>query len=71
MDHFLDYLVSPSGQELTHAVVVLLVAVGGYLTYLAHRQTKENSEKIDNHIAQHEVDAFTTSRGSGPRDINM
>jgi hypothetical protein len=64
---FWDFLTSPTGQELTHAFVVLILAIATYLTYLAHRQVKANAERLDDHIAEHDVDAFTTSRGSDPR----
>lgn len=37
---FFDWLTSPGGQELQHAIIVLLLAVAAYLTYLAHVRNK-------------------------------
>jgi hypothetical protein len=66
-----DFLISPTGQEVTHAIVVLVLAVAAYFTYLAHRYAKENTEKLDDHISQHLVDAFTTGSRSEPPEHNM
>jgi hypothetical protein len=66
-----EFLVSPTGQEVTHAVVVLILAIAAYFTYLAHQYAKANTEKLDDHISQHVVDAFTTGSRSDPPTHNI
>jgi len=39
-----------------HAVVILIVAAAGYLTYLTHRQSSHNAALLSHHLDEH-VDA--------------
>lgn len=47
------WLVSPIGVEFSHAVIVLMLAIAAYLSYLAHRTASETGDKIDAHVAKH------------------
>lgn len=71
MTNIWDFLVSPTGQELTHAIVVLVLAIAAWFTYLAHRYARDNAEKLDDHISQHVVDSFTTSSRPKRDDPNI
>lgn len=35
-----DYLASTPGQELMHAVIILLLSIATYLTWRTHQRTK-------------------------------
>ena len=50
---FFDWLGTAQGVELTHAVIVLLVAVAGYLSYLAKQQSNANATLLNNHLDEH------------------
>ena len=52
-----DWLASPAGVDLVHAVVIVLIAAAGYLTYLTHRQAAKNEQLLDSHLEQHVMDA--------------
>lgn len=52
-----DWLITPAGVQLTHAVIVLLVAVAAYIGALAKRQSSENAKLLNSHIEQHVMDA--------------
>lgn len=41
MEALFGYLATPIGVELTHAVILLLVAAAAYLNYRAHQVAKE------------------------------
>lgn len=48
-----DWLTTATGQEFTHAVIVLLIATAGYLTYLAKRAADKNAAAVRHHLAEH------------------
>lgn len=48
--HFLD---SPLGSELIHAIIILTLAVAGYLNYLAQRSARRNGQVMNRHLEQH------------------
>lgn len=50
---FFDWLMSPAGQDLQHAVIALLVAGAAYLSYLAHNQAKSNAAQLGDHLEEH------------------
>lgn len=62
---FYDWLVSPSGVELTHAIILLVTAVAAYVSFLAHRQSSQNAEMLNSHLEKHIADA-TASRSDDP-----
>ena len=67
-----DWLASPVGIDLTHAVIVLILAVASWVTYRTHRVTKANADRLDNHIAEHRADvAHTTDCGDPPASAHM
>lgn len=45
-----DWLITPGGQTATHAVVLLIVAVAGYIN---HRAIRQNSDKLNGHLHDH------------------
>lgn len=53
IEHIVDYLESPAGSELSHAIIGLLIALAAYLTHLAHQRAKSADEKISKHVEQH------------------
>lgn len=58
----ITFLLSPEGQQLTHAVVLVLVALAAYLSAKAREQASENAKKLDGHLAEHVMGiAHTTS----------
>lgn len=61
-----DFLLSPAGIELTHAVILLITATAAYVAYLARRQSKQNSELLNGHIAEHTNEASDHSEASPP-----
>lgn len=50
-----DWLVSPGGQEFTHAAVILIVAIAGYFSYRAHATSTETKKQLNGHLADHEI----------------
>jgi len=62
MEHLLEYATSPAGQELTHGIVLLTVAIASWITYQTREQAKRNERKLDGHLEQHLMGtAHTTS----------
>lgn len=58
-----DWLASPIGVDLVHAVIVLLLAAAGWLTYLTHRGIQNNGDQLVEHLRQHQV-ADLESKGT-------
>jgi hypothetical protein len=52
-----DWLNSPEGAALVRALTLLLVAIAGYLSFLARQQSVDNSKKLDGHLEEHIVEA--------------
>lgn len=50
---FWDWLVTPGGQAVAHAVEILLIAVAAVLSALAARIARDNRELLNGHLAQH------------------
>jgi hypothetical protein len=50
-----EWLVSPIGVEFSHAVIVLMLALAAYLSFLAHRTASATGDKIDAHVAKHDT----------------
>ncbi len=50
---FWDYLSSPSGDSLEHALILLVLAVAGYFSYLARRDVRENRKMLNSHLEEH------------------
>lgn len=48
-----DYLASPIGIDVQHAVIVLILAVAAYISYLAKRQSTANSKLLNAHLTEH------------------
>lgn len=48
-----DFLLSPAGQELSHLVVAIAIAITGWGTFRTHHQAKQNAEKLNGHLDQH------------------
>lgn len=48
-----DYLTSPIGIELTHAIILLLVAVAAYISYRARVYAKQNAQLLNSHLEEH------------------
>lgn len=48
-----DWLMSPTGQELQHALIVLILAGSAYVTYLAKRQADSNAKLLNGHLEAH------------------
>jgi len=45
-----DWLVTPDGAALVHAITFLLIAIAAWFSYKAHEQGKSNAEKLDQHM---------------------
>jgi hypothetical protein len=52
-----EFLQTPIGIELTHAVIGLLVAITLFVTYEARERAKAADIKMDGHLQQHVRDA--------------
>jgi hypothetical protein len=52
-----EFLQTPIGIEVAHAIIGLLVALTLYITYLAHERAKAADLKMDGHLHQHVRDA--------------
>jgi hypothetical protein len=63
MDHLFEFLESPEGIELTHAVIILLLAIASYITWLTKRRTDENAKQLNSHLEQHIMGAAHTTSG--------
>jgi hypothetical protein len=50
---FWTWLGTPGGIEMEHAIITLLVAIAGYLSYLAHQQSAENRKLLNSHLEEH------------------
>lgn len=50
--HILDFLASPDGVVLEHAIVIFILAVLAYLTAWLHRRTKAIQSQLDEHVRQ-------------------
>jgi hypothetical protein len=46
-----DWLASPIGLEFTHALIFLIVAVAGWISYQNRQHIGQVSQKLDSHIA--------------------
>ena len=58
-----EWLTSPIGIELTHAVILVLLALAGFLNYLAHRKANEVQSELSGHLADHSASSNTTTSG--------
>ena len=45
-----DWLQTPAGLQLTQAVIILLVAVAGYITAKTHNITKDTNQKVSDQL---------------------
>lgn len=61
---FFDWLSSPHGIEVEHAVIVLLLAVAGYFSALAKRAATQNRELLNSHLEMHIMEE---QQKNGPR----
>lgn len=52
-----DWLNSPTGIDLVHALIVLIAAVSAYVSYLAKRETAQSKKLLNSHLEQHVLDA--------------
>lgn len=50
-----DFLESPLGVQLVHAVIVLLLAVTGWVSYKTKKQSESNAKALDGHIESHKI----------------
>lgn len=48
-----DYLASPIGIDVQHALIVLVLALAAYLSYLAKRQSSTNTKLLNDHLEEH------------------
>jgi hypothetical protein len=55
MDTTIEFLSTPLGIELLHAIILLILAIAGYLTYLTKRSADAASSKLDQHLLEHAV----------------
>lgn len=52
-----DFLATPGGVELEHALITLIVAVAAWFSYMAHRQSSNNAKALNSHLEQHVLEA--------------
>lgn len=64
----IEWLSSPLGQDLVHAIIGLLVAAAAYLSYLAHRRARVNTTLLEEHLDEHALTPTLTESppGSNP-----
>lgn len=51
---FVEWLSTPGGIELTHAFVVLLLAVSAWISYRTREHAKRIESRLDGHIRRAE-----------------
>lgn len=67
-----DWLSTPAGLELSHAVTLVLLAVAAWISWRTHQTATANTQKLDNHIAEHSADiAHTTDSGDAAAEHNI
>lgn len=50
---FFDWLASPAGLDLVHALIVALLALSGWFTYKAKQRADDNSRLLNGHLVEH------------------
>lgn len=53
MTELIVFLSTPAGQEVTHAIVVVAVAISGWLNWRTHREAQRNGRLLNGHLADH------------------
>lgn len=48
-----DWLTTPDGIAATHAGIVLLVAIAGWLQWQTHREVVAQQKLLDGHLNEH------------------
>lgn len=66
MEALIAFLETPLGQELTHAVILVLVAVAAVLTASAHAQAATSSRAIARHLRDHDLVDLADERSTPP-----
>jgi hypothetical protein len=61
MESLTSWLASPTGIEFEHAVILLIVAIAGYLNWLTHQQTADNAKKLNGHLEEHMIGTAHTT----------
>jgi hypothetical protein len=56
-----DFLVTPIGQDLVHAVIALLIALAGALTWLTRRDVHQTHRLLRGHLEEHSKPAPATT----------
>lgn len=54
---FLNWLSTPGGSELLHALTLLITAIAAYVGYRAHETASSNAKMLNHHLDQHILDA--------------
>lgn len=72
MESFVDWLQTPQGSEVTHAVILLVVAVAGYIQYRTHAVAADAKKSIDTHVEMHgPKGVLTPSESTTPKDTPL
>lgn len=50
---FFDWLASPGGVQLEHAVVILLLSAAAWFAKMARDQSRDNARLLNGHIEEH------------------
>lgn len=50
-----DFLESPIGVQLVHAIIVMLLAVTGWVSYKTKKQSESNAKALDGHLDSHKI----------------
>lgn len=61
-----DWLASPTGVELQHAIIGLILALTAYLSFLARRQAKSNEQLLNGHLEQHMLNDVLVAQPHAP-----
>jgi len=64
MDQLIAYLTTPTGQELTHAVAIILIAIAAVLSNVARIHAEQASKAMTDHLAEHRLEQVRP----GPED---
>lgn len=56
-----DWLLSPGGIEISHAVVVIALSLNAWISWRVKRQSEENGRLLDGHLDSHKILSDTES----------
>jgi hypothetical protein len=66
MDRFIDFLQTPLGSDLVHAVILLVVAAAAWIQFKTHQVASDAKTAIEDHVEAHMSERSTPT--NTPKD---